>query len=86
VISSPGNPLTDRPTTNRAAKTTRATIAWPVRWAESFSSAIRRRDVAVVATNSMLPLRASVASVPERARTAQRLTMIGKNDPYLYWR
>jgi hypothetical protein len=48
--------------------------------------AIRRRDVAVAATNSMLPRRASVASVPERARIAHRLTMIGKNDPYLYWR
>jgi hypothetical protein len=57
-----------------------------VRWPNSFSSAIRRRVIAVAATNSRLPRRASDASVEDKARIAQRLTMIGKNDPYLYWR
>ena len=63
-----------------------ATIAWPVRWAKSFSSAMRRRVIALAATNSRLPRRASAASVADSARIAQRLTMIGKNEPYLYWR
>ncbi len=45
------------------------TIAMPVRWAASFSTAIRRMPSGVVATNSRLPRRASAASVPDSAST-----------------
>ncbi len=61
-------------------------IAMPARCPNSFSSAIRRRVIAVAATNSRLPRRASAASVADSARIAQRLAISGKNAPYLYWR
>ena len=48
---------------------TRTTIAIPVRCAASFSSAIRRLPSGVVATNSRLPRRTSLAIVPDSART-----------------
>ena len=87
-ISSPGRPLTELADDEQPDEdTTTAAIAWPVRWREQLlerDPAARRSRVA--ATNSMLPRRASTASVPDRARIAQRLTMIGKNEPYLYWR
>ncbi len=55
----------------------------PVRWPDSFSSAMRALEMGAAATKSRLPRRVSEASVPDRARIDHRLTMSGKNVPYL---
>ena len=46
-----------------------------VRWAASFSSAMRRVPSGVTATSSRLPRRASEARVEDRARMDHRLAM-----------
>jgi len=50
----------------------------PTAWPASFSRAIVRRRRGFAATNSRLPRRASVASVPDRATIDHSPTMIGK--------
>ena len=81
---SPGSTATVFPTTTRPTKisTTATTIA--TMWPSSFWTAIARRVTGVAATNSMLPRRASPASVPDSARIDHRLATSGKNVPYLY--
>ena len=52
-----------------------------VRWAASFSSAIRRSPSGVTATSSRLPRRASVARVDDRARIDHRLAIRPSEAP-----
>ena len=63
------------------ATMTRASASM-VRWAASFSIAIRRLPYGAAATRSRLPLAASPASVPDRARIDQRAPTWAKSAPY----
>ena len=65
--------------------TARIAMARPsiVRWAASFSSAIRRLPNGVVAMKSRLPRRASPARVPERAKIDHNAVPSAKIAPYL---
>ena len=67
-IVSPGR-VPKVPATYVLRVVTRTTSAIPVTCAASFSSAMRRLPSGVVATNSMLPRRTSLAIVPDSART-----------------
>ena len=69
------------PATHAQRAVTRTTIAIPVRWAATFSTAIRRMPSGVVATNSRLPRRASDASVPDIANTDHRATISAIDAP-----
>ena len=53
-----------------------------VRWAASFSSAMRRLPKGAAATKSRLPRAASPASVPDRARIDHRAVPRMNSDPY----
>ena len=80
-ISSPGSVANADPATHAQSAITITTMAIPVRWANSFSMAIRRRPSGVTATNSRLPRRASAARVPDRARTDHRAAMRPSEAP-----
>jgi len=58
--------------------------AIPVRWAASFSMAMRRLPKGAAATMSRLPRRASEASVPDRATIDHSPAMSPKNGPYFH--
>ena len=70
-ISSPGRVPNAAPASQVVTATTTTTMSIPVRCANSFSTAIRRRPSGVTATSSMLPRRDSAASVDDRARIDQ---------------
>ena len=86
LISSPGSTAYAAPAIAIAMNVTAKVIARPVRWPESFSSAIARRERGVAAMNSRLPRLASAARVADRARIDQTLSTTGKKVPYLYCR
>ncbi len=86
LISSPGSVANELPANAIEMKATRIASPSMRTWPDSFSSATRRRDRPVAATNSRLPRCASPASVPDSATIDQRLTTSGKKTPYLYWR
>ena len=81
VIASPGRVANADPATHAEMAVTRTTMAMPVRWAVTFSTAIRRIPSGVVATNSRLPRRASEARVPAIANTDHSATMSAIDAP-----
>ncbi len=85
-VSGIGSPRAASPNSVELAVVTTARIAMAsqsiVRWAASFSSAIRRLPNGAAATKSRLPRRASPARVEERARIDQSAVPRAKTAPY----
>ena len=73
-ISSPGSVAKAAPASHAQTAVTATMRPRTVRFAASFSRAMRRIPSGVTATSSRLPRRASEASVPDNARMDQRLT------------
>jgi hypothetical protein len=77
VMSSPGRRAQITPVSQTRTARMAAAIARLARWAATFSSAIRRREIAMAPSTSKLPARISPASVPDRAITDQTPKMSG---------
>ena len=81
-IASPGSVPKAVPASHAASARTAIAAVRTVTCAASFSSATRRRPNGAEATNSRLPRRASLASVPESARIDQIAAMNTMYGPY----
>src|SRR5262249_46867396 len=84
AIASPGCVAKRAPASQEATARTVIAPVITVRWAASFSIAIRRRPKGAAATRSRLPRLASAARVPESATIGHRLATETKTGPHFH--
>lgn len=82
--SSPGSLAKAAPPSQAAKAMTIAATVSRATWAATFSVATRRRLRGAAATRSRLPRRASLASVPDSARTDQKAAISSRTGPYFH--